>query len=205
MQASLKVGNEGLNVVLVDNKNYFRQGMRDMLANEFGGEINEIAEASNGRDFLNLISEFPANLVFIEPELPDINGFEATLEATKLFPNLKIYALSAHDEPAYVKEMFNSGAEGFLSKNEDVLERIRIIVKGFYSHTRETTTFTDALLNGLLFGCPLNEHITECPIASIWAEPLIARVNNMKRRSKLEKIDLYTRHKECLFKREHQQ
>ncbi len=193
----------GLNIMLVDSKPYFRKGMRDMLLSEFENRINEISEASNGKEFLEKIKEFPANIVFMETEQSEINGVDATSTASKLFPDLKIFALSAYDDSQYVTEILNAGAYGFLSKNENVLERIRSIINSFeIGYSSESAKNPEAILNGLMFECPMRVETNNCPILKIRQKQVIERFNHLRMLSSIEKTSLYNLHKACLTNRE---
>jgi YesN/AraC family two-component response regulator len=202
-----KLNEEKLNVVLVDDKPYFRKGMRDLLMNRFNNRIDTIEEVSNGEEFLLLIDFFPANLVFMDIEMPHINGIEAVRQAHTKHPEIKIYALSAHDDFNYIKSMNQAGVEGFLSKNEEIGSRLNLIINNLLltKNTQlkdENKTKIDILINGLIFECPLKEEICTCPFAETRKLNIIDRINWLRRLSKIEKLVLVMDHKKCIHKRE---
>lgn len=91
-------------------------------------EINDVllvGEAGTGKEFLDLIKAVPADIVFMDIQMPEMNGIEATQIATESYPDLKVIALSMHDEREYLEKMLMAGARGFLLKNTglDELEK----------------------------------------------------------------------------------
>lgn len=112
-----------IRVIIVDDHKIFRTGLSLMLQ-----EINDVllvGEAGTGKEFLDLIKAVPADIVFMDIQMPEMNGIEATQIATESYPDLKVIALSMHDEREYLEKMLMAGARGFLLKNTglDELEK----------------------------------------------------------------------------------
>ncbi len=104
-----------LKIYLVDDHSLFREGLKFLLNNSI--YISEIREAVNGQDFLDHISEYLPDVVLMDIDMPVLNGIEATQQALKLFPDLKIIALSMYSDENFYTEMIEAGAKGFLVKN----------------------------------------------------------------------------------------
>ena len=79
-------------------------------------------EASNGRDFLGLIAKHDYDIVFLDIEMPEINGIDAARKAIEQKPELKIITLSMYGDEEYYDQMVNAGAKGFLLKNTNLQE-----------------------------------------------------------------------------------
>lgn len=104
-----------LKIYIVDDHSLFREGLNYLLGNcEY---ISDIKEAENGRVFLKNFETFKPDVVLMDIEMPEMNGIEATKEALKLVPNLKIIALSMYSDENFYTEMIEAGAKGFLIKN----------------------------------------------------------------------------------------
>jgi DNA-binding NarL/FixJ family response regulator len=81
-----------------------------------------IAEAANGRQFLNLLENQIPDLVLMDINMPVMDGIEAATLAHEKFPDLKIITLSMYGEEDYYYKMVNAGVKGFVLKNSDIKE-----------------------------------------------------------------------------------
>jgi len=114
-----------IKIIVVDDHELFRKGVIMVLKRM--DDVEVVGEASNGKDFLALLNSRHANMVFMDIKMPYMNGVEATIEATKRYPELKIIALSMFGEEEYLHKMINAGAKGFLLKNSSIDEIERAI------------------------------------------------------------------------------
>ncbi len=120
-----------LRVMLVDDHTLFRRGLKGLLERNDGVEI--VGEASDGEEFLELISTTPADIVFMDFAMEPMSGDEATRRALELYPDLKVITLSMFGEESYYTRMVTAGAKGFLLKNSDireVLHAVEIVAAG---------------------------------------------------------------------------
>jgi DNA-binding NarL/FixJ family response regulator len=109
-----------LNIFLVDDHKLFREGLKLLLQNIEC--VGEIMEASNGLEFLATLEKTQPDIVFMDIEMPEMDGIETTRKAISLHPDLKIVALSMYGEEAYYVKMIESGVCGFLLKDSDIQE-----------------------------------------------------------------------------------
>lgn len=107
-------------IIIVDDHSLFREGIKLLIENENLGEV--IAEAENGQVFLNLLASIKPDLVIMDIEMPVMGGLEATKQALKLFPDLKILVLTMLNEKENYLDMINAGAMGFVLKTSGKLE-----------------------------------------------------------------------------------
>lgn len=120
-----------LKLMIVDDHSLFRNGLRLLLKSFYPDAL--IAEASNGHEFLENLEKTKPDLVFMDINMPVMDGVEATLQSMSLIPELKIIALSMFGDEAYYFRMIQAGAKGFLLKNsemEEVIEAIEIVLEG---------------------------------------------------------------------------
>lgn len=114
-------------IILVDDQKVFRQSLTATL--QMAGEIEIIGEASNGDEFLNQLKIKEPDVIFMDIEMPIMNGIEATKEALKKFPNLVIIGLSMYENESYIEELIKAGARGYLLKTSDNHELFKSIIK----------------------------------------------------------------------------
>ncbi|MDN3605924.1 response regulator [Kaistella yonginensis] len=104
-----------IKVILVDDHAIFLNGLR-LRINECS-QFKVIGEASNGQQFLELLTDLNPDLVLIDIKMPMMNGADATKEAIEKYPNLKIMALTMFSELKYLRLMAEAGARGFILKS----------------------------------------------------------------------------------------
>jgi DNA-binding NarL/FixJ family response regulator len=112
--------NKTIKIVLVDDHNLFRNGLKTLI-NSFG-HCEVIAEASNGVEFLELLDFITPDIVLLDISMPVMDGLTAITLALEKQPNLKIIVLSMYGEEEYYHKMSNAGAKGFLLKDSTIDE-----------------------------------------------------------------------------------
>ena len=125
-----------MNLLLVDDHTLFRTGFKMLIETIPGYSVS--GEASNGREFLDKIIEERFDIIFMDIEMPDVNGIEAAKIALQTDPTLKIITLTMYGEEEYFEQIIQVGVKGFLMKNADFQEvktAINIISQGgtYYS------------------------------------------------------------------------
>lgn len=111
---------EKLKILIADDHALFRTGLRTLLSTL--DWIGEVAEAANGREFVDMVERFAPDVALVDIEMPILNGIDATREACLRFPGLRVMALSMYGEEEYYYKMIDAGAKGFLLKNSDIAE-----------------------------------------------------------------------------------
>lgn len=125
-------------LIIVDDHSIFRDALKFVLAQS--SEIDVIAEASNGVEFLELLDREVPDLVLMDIAMPGLNGVDATREALNRYPDLKIIALSMYGDELYYFKMLEAGAQGFVLKesgSDELLKAIAMVMSGesyFSSH-----------------------------------------------------------------------
>lgn len=114
------------NIILVEDHLIFRQGIKAIINFENLGTV--IGEASNGKDFINLMTASKPDLVLMDIEMPDMNGIEATQNALEIDPDLRVIAFTGYADEDYYYKMVELGAKGFILKTEG-LKELEIAIK----------------------------------------------------------------------------
>ena len=107
-------------LIIVDDHLIFRNGIKSMLS--FENIATVIGEASNGIEFIELLSHLKPDLVFMDIDMPYMNGLDATQNALNIFPDLKIIALTMFSDEEYYYKMIDRGVKGFLLKTSGINE-----------------------------------------------------------------------------------
>lgn len=109
-----------IKVFLVDDHSIFRESLKLMLTTQ--GIADVIAEAGNGKKFLELLPNHMPDIVLTDIAMPVMDGIEATKKALELYPDLKVITLSSFGDEKYYSQMIEAGVKGFLLKSTNVAE-----------------------------------------------------------------------------------
>jgi DNA-binding NarL/FixJ family response regulator len=120
-----------IKVVLADDHVIVRNGIKILLESE--GEIEVIAEASNGMEAIEKVKQYHPDILISDIKMPIMNGIEAAAELKKISPDTKILILSMHDDDEYIIKSVESGASGYLLKDttkEEFHKALHAIIEG---------------------------------------------------------------------------
>src|SRR5687768_15429403 len=120
-----------ITVLLAEDHQIVREGFRALLKHE--RDIEVVGEAETGREAVQLTRKLRPDVVVMDIAMPLLNGLEATRQIRKDFPDTKVLILSAHSDDAYVQQVTELGAAGFLLKqtsSHDLSTAIREVKKG---------------------------------------------------------------------------
>jgi two-component system nitrate/nitrite response regulator NarL len=111
-------------VLLVDDHPSFRRCARTLLAAE-GFEV--VGEAADGASALAAAKTLEPEIVLLDIQLPDIDGFEVSARLLAADPRVAIVLISGRDRAEYGSLIETSGARGFVAKADlsvSALERL---------------------------------------------------------------------------------
>ena len=120
-----------IHVLVADDHKLFRDGLVATLKHI--RNIGLIHQASNGREVLELLKTRNCHIVFMDINMPLMDGVEVTRRINSGHQPVKVIALSMHDDQKHVVEMFDAGASGYLLKDTDkeqLTEAIEIVMSG---------------------------------------------------------------------------
>ncbi len=136
-----------ITVFLVDDHKLFREGLKLLL--ETLDYIESVWEAENGKQFLTSLNLHKPDIVFMDIEMPEMDGITATEYALKLYPDINIIGLSIYGNENYYTRMIRAGAKGFVLKNsslQDVEYAMSNVIKGDNYVSQE---ILNCLFNGI--------------------------------------------------------
>lgn len=137
-----------IKILVADDHQLIINGIKAML--EPIDDFTIVGEANDGIDVVSRAVELIPDVIIMDISMPGQSGIEATRSILKHSPEIKILALTQHDDSEYVVEMINAGAMGYLLKNarkEEFIEAIFSVANGkkYFSNK-----ISNILLNNLL-------------------------------------------------------
>lgn len=137
-----------IKILIADDQRLFRQGLRSLLEQEKDFEV--VGEAADGQDAFTLVQEANPDIVLMDVEMPKLDGIHATRLIVERYPQIKILMLSVHNEDERVISAIRSGASGYILKDADHKEFVKIIRSTFVGK-RITSPFLANLTPRILY------------------------------------------------------
>jgi two-component system invasion response regulator UvrY len=120
-----------INVLLVDDHELVRTGIQALL--NAVADISVVAVANSGERAIFLMDKLMPDVVLMDINMPGIGGAEACRRILQQYPQMRIIALSAHNDGLVPAQLLELGAMGFISKSspvEEMVEAIHTVMSG---------------------------------------------------------------------------
>lgn len=117
-------------VLIADDHEMFRQGLRVLLEEE---GFQFVAEASNGREAVQLCEQHHPEVAILDIAMPMLNGIFAAREIIKSSPRTKVVLLTQHTEDQMVLESLRAGVTGYVLKTRatsELVHALRAVCRG---------------------------------------------------------------------------
>lgn len=126
----------GIRILLVDDHQLVRDGLRSRLGETEGIEV--VGEAGTGREALELAASLTPDLVLLDIGLPDMSGLDVAARLGETTPRTRALMLSMYDNREYVLSALKAGACGYVLKDstsKEIIAAIRAVAAGgtYYS------------------------------------------------------------------------
>lgn len=116
---------EPIRVLICDDHDAFRQGLRTMLATE--SILQVIGEAIDGQQAIIQAAELQPDVILMDLQMPRLNGLEATRRIVTAAPHMRILVLTMSDDTATVFHALQAGALGYILKGARKADIVRSI------------------------------------------------------------------------------
>ena len=160
-------------VLLADDEGIVRDSLKMIIEKNFPGEC-DIEMARTGRDVIEMAEEFRPDIVFMDIQMPGINGIEAIREIKKVNQTAEFIVLSAYDKFDYAKEAVNLGVLEYMTKPFEkttictVLKRAIGVIDSRRKKRSDDLlirekmeTVTPIIENGFIYATMFNEYAQE--------------------------------------------
>ena len=114
-----------IRILLADDHTVVRQGLRKLLEERPEWEV--IAEAGDGREAVRLAEQHKPDVAILDVAMPLLNGIEATRQIVRRVPGTRVLVLSMHADEAYVTQILQAGATGYLLKDSADVDLLKAV------------------------------------------------------------------------------
>lgn len=135
-------------VVIADDHAIIREGLRAMLSQ--ADDLEVVAEACDGYEAIQQVHRHQPELVLMDLTMPRINGIEATRKIKSRYPGIKIIILTVHKSEEFVRSTLDSGADGYVLKDDSSSELISAIRRVQQGHLFLSPGIASLVVNGFL-------------------------------------------------------
>jgi DNA-binding NarL/FixJ family response regulator len=137
-------------VLIVEDHQLFREGLRSMLQNREDVEI--VGEAPDGLEAIKKIRRLRPDLVLLDLSMPKMGGISVMKEVKRELPQTRILALTIHESDQYVLEAFDAGTDGYCIKDASRQELMLAVESVLQGKTYISPGISDQVLEGYLTG-----------------------------------------------------
>lgn len=139
-----------LRILLADDHDIVRRGLRDLLEEQPGWEV--CGEAATGREALEHAIRLRPQVVVLDLMMPELNGLEAARQIRKALPTTEILVFTMHDSEDLVHAILSAGARGYVLKSDAARHLVSAVEalarrQPFFS-SRVSATVLDGYLSG---------------------------------------------------------
>src|SRR5687768_5627115 len=120
-----------LRILLADDHTVVRQGLRRVLEERPDWEV--VAEAGDGREAVRQAEQHKPDVAILDVAMPLLNGIETTRQIGKRSPATRVLVLTMHADEAYVTQILQAGAVGYLLKDSadvDLIQAVAAVAQG---------------------------------------------------------------------------
>src|ERR1700744_1461659 len=120
MSASQKI-----RIIIADDHKIILEGLSLLLAKEENIQI--VAQVLNGNEVLSALAAHEVDIVILDIEMPELNGYDTVIKMKRLHPKTKVIVLSLHDSEKHIGKLLRAGVAGYIVKNrgsEDLVAAI---------------------------------------------------------------------------------
>jgi two-component system response regulator NreC len=105
-------------IVLADNYDIYRQGLRLLLEGQ--GDFRVIAEAAGGLETIRLVRALQPNVLVVDLMMSDLSGLEVSRQVPREVPATRVVMLSMYSDEAYVHEALRSGVHAYVLRGSSI-------------------------------------------------------------------------------------
>lgn len=112
-------------ILIVDDHPALRLVIKAQLSQVLG--VSHILEADNGQTAIEAARQFEPDLAMLDLDIPRISGLDVIPRLKRIYPPIRILVVSGQDPAIFAPRVRQAGAQGFVSKMQDMKEIVRCV------------------------------------------------------------------------------
>ena len=136
-----------IRILIADDHQLLREGIRNFLSLEPDFEI--IGEAANGEEAIARTIELRPDVLLLDINMPKASGIEVASRLKESCPEVRILALTIHDDQNYMMNMIQSGAAGYLLKDVEPSMMVLAVRRVYAGESYVEPSLTKKLFQGI--------------------------------------------------------
>jgi DNA-binding NarL/FixJ family response regulator len=120
-----------LRIFLADDHAVVREGLKALINAQPGMAV--CGEAADGRTACEQVEQLRPDVVVMDVSLPVLAGGPATERLARACPEVKVLALTVHEDKGYLRQLLEAGAAGYVLKRAapaELIQAIRTVAGG---------------------------------------------------------------------------
>lgn len=120
-----------IKIVIAEDHLTVREGIKMLINSQTDMEV--IGEAENGNAAIRETKKLSPDIVLMDVTMPELNGLKATKKIKQVCPETKVLVLTRHTDDAYLQQLIEAGASGYVLKQSahmELIHAIQAVAKG---------------------------------------------------------------------------
>jgi DNA-binding NarL/FixJ family response regulator len=137
-----------LRILVADDHEIFRRGLRSLLEKHEGWEV--CSEALDGRQAVEMAKQLRPDVITMDIGMRNLNGLDATRQLMQIDPSFKVIMLTIYDNDQVIREALDAGVRGFVLKSDAARDLVSAIEATQSNRMFFTPRINDLVLAGFL-------------------------------------------------------
>jgi DNA-binding NarL/FixJ family response regulator len=139
-----------IRILVADDHEIVREGLRAIIERQPGWEV--CGDAATGREAISQAEKLKPDIIVMDIGMPELNGLDAARQIRKATPEVEVLMFTANETEDVIRQVFQSGARGYLLKNEANKHLVPAVEMLSKHRTYFSSKVSEMIFSGLIHG-----------------------------------------------------